>query len=99
MADAPEKPPATPPTQTGYIVKDPANAPFIFFEAAPAFGNANGIVNVTLVASRHLLSGTLVTTDVVAVAHLRCSVPAAMALRNALDRALLLGAKTEGGVN
>jgi hypothetical protein len=34
------------------LVSDTPHAPFIFYEAAPAFGFANGVVKITLSASR-----------------------------------------------
>jgi hypothetical protein len=80
-------------------ISDTGLAPFIFFEGAPSFGNNNGVVNITLAANRHLLKDGLVASDVVAVGYLRCNIPAAVELRNAIDSALLLGAKTEGPAN
>jgi hypothetical protein len=77
-------------------VNDSRNAPIIYFDGAPNFGNFNGVVNITLAAGRHLLFDGQVTTDAVAVAFLRCNPQGAMELRNALDQALLLGAKVEG---
>jgi hypothetical protein len=73
-----------------------ASPPYIFFEGAPNFGFANGIVNITLAATRHLIQDGAAFSDIVAVAHLRCNPLAALELRNALDSALLLAAKTEG---
>jgi hypothetical protein len=87
------------PAPEGLFVSDAANAPIIYFDSAPTFGNVNGVINVTIVASRHLPQGGKIVTDVIAVGSLRCSIPAAIDLRNAIDQALLLGAKTEGGVN
>ncbi len=81
------------------IVKDIVHAPIIYFESAPNFGNANGIVNVTLAVDRHMPDGTQIASDTIAVASLRCNVQAAIELRNALDRALLLAPSTEAGVN
>jgi hypothetical protein len=77
-------------------VTDTGIAPYIFFEGAPNFGFANGIVNITLAATRHLIKDGAAFSDIVAVAHLRCNPLAALELRNALDSALLLAAKTEG---
>ena len=76
------------------MVTDERSAPFIFFDGAPSFGVNGGIISVTLAATR-LLSDVdhTVTKDVVAVAHLRCSVQAATDLRNSLDKALLLQAR------
>jgi hypothetical protein len=77
-------------------VADAGQAPFIFFEGAPNFGFTNGVVNVTLAAARHLVKDGASVTEAVAVAHLRCSIPAAMELRAAIDGALLLAAKPTG---
>jgi hypothetical protein len=73
------------------------HAPFIYFEKTPSFGCMNGVVNVTLASHRHLSEGSKVNTDLVAVAYLRCNVPAAMILRKALDDALLMAAPPAGG--
>jgi len=86
-------------SRTELTVIDPGNAPIIFFEGAPNFGSNFGIINVTLAANRHLIVDGKVNADVIAVAFLRCNVGAAMALRKALDDALLLGAETEGEAN
>jgi hypothetical protein len=84
MANKPDKPEqVTPPKIT---VTDAGIAPFVFFEGAPNFGFVNGVVNVTLAASRHLIKDGAVVSDIVAVAHLRCNIPAALELRGALDR-------------
>jgi hypothetical protein len=97
MPDMPENPvPTAPPRLT---VTDTGIAPYIYFEGAPNFGFANGIVTVTLAANRHLLRDGAPVADVVATAHLRCNVPAAIELRNALDGALLLAARTHGGAH
>jgi len=78
----------------GVVVTDNRSAPFIFFDGAPSFGVNGGIVSITLAAARHLSTGDqTVSTDVVAVAHLRCSIKAAMDLRNSIDKALLLQAR------
>jgi hypothetical protein len=91
MPDAPD------PTVTAKLtVTDTGIAPYIYFEGAPNFGFVNGIIGVTLAANRHLLRDGAPVTDAVAIAHLRCNVPAAIELRNALDGAILLAARTQG---
>jgi hypothetical protein len=45
--------------------------PLIFFEGAPNFGFNNGTVNVTLAATRHLVSDEVPSSDIVAVGYLR----------------------------
>jgi len=79
---------------SGVTVKDTMNAPIIFFDGAPNFGNNDGIVNITLAAARHMSEGVGIASDVVAVAFLRSSVRTAIDFRNAIDQALLLGTPT-----
>jgi hypothetical protein len=73
-----------------------AHAPFLYFDRAPTFGYNHGIVNITLEALRFMAVGQTPTRDRVVVAHLRMSVPAAMALKAALEAALLLAAPAAG---
>lgn len=92
--------PAKPETQaTGIAAIDVVHAPYVYFDGAPTFGNLNGIVNVTLCAARHVPSGDRIATDIISVAYLRCSVIAAVELRDSIDKALLLGAQTQGEAN
>jgi hypothetical protein len=95
MPNAPEKsdPTATP----SLTVTDTGIAPYVYFEGAPNFGFGNGIISITLAANRHLLRDGAPVTDAIAIAHLRCNVPAAIELRSALDAALLLAARPRGG--
>jgi hypothetical protein len=78
-------------------VVDVPHAPFVYFEEAPNFGNNSGIINVSLATYRHMRGAAAVVSDLVVVAHLRCSIPGALALRRALDDALLLGAPAADG--
>lgn len=82
-------------------VVDVPHAPIVFFDMAPNFGNGPGVVHVTLAAWRHLpdnKGGT--TSDLVVSGYLRCSVPAAISLRDAINNALLMGvAPADGGQN
>jgi hypothetical protein len=81
-------------------VNDTMHAPFIFYEWAPAFGFVNGVVNLTLGASRTCIGPDGAVTDQVVVAYLRGNVQAALSLRKAIDDALLLAAPTgEGKAN
>ena len=75
-----------------------AHAPFLCFEDAPAYGHLNGIIRVTLTASRDIpIPGAQKPgSDQVIVAHLRMNIPAAQALRAALHNALLLAAPAVG---
>jgi hypothetical protein len=76
------------------LISDTPHAPFIFFEAAPAFGFANGVVKITLSASCTSVGPDGVMNEQVVVAHLRGNVLAARSLRQAIDKALLLAAPT-----
>jgi hypothetical protein len=73
-------------------VRDLPSAPIIFFEFCPTFGNHNGLINIMLAAGIVMPSGGPGTDVVpVAVAHLRCTAAAAIQLRDAIDKALLIG--------
>jgi hypothetical protein len=70
--------------------RDLPHAPIVFFEWAPASGFANGIISATLGANCNTQvrpNGEVVSEPLV-VAHLRCSVQAALNLRRAIDNAL-----------
>ncbi len=82
-------PPA--PKSSAPLVKNVAAAAFVFFDGAPVFGHNNGIIQVALTATAtSLRDGNRVGVDLVAVAHLRCSVAAATALHEALGKALAM---------
>jgi hypothetical protein len=85
--------------QAGIVVVDTLNAPILFVEGAPSFGFSNGIVNITIAAARHLPAGDDLATDYVAVAHLRCTIPGAIDLKNAIDAALLMAKPAPDSVN
>jgi hypothetical protein len=88
-----DRPIVKPPEESFTPVSDLPKAPIIFFEYCPTLGNAQGLINVMLAAGIVLPTGngnTQVTP--VAVAHLRCTTHAAIQLRDALDKALLMGA-------
>ncbi len=68
-----------------------ADAPFVYFEGATCFGACAGTIQIELGAK--IFNATAdgsVATDVVTVAHLRCSPAAAASLRDAIDQALAL---------
>jgi hypothetical protein len=93
MADNPD----TRPQEIMIQVSDTAHAPFIFYEMAPAFGFTNGVVNITLSANRTWIGpNNTVMNEQVVVAYLRGNILAALALRDALDKALLLASPTQG---
>lgn len=74
-----------------------AHAPFVFFDEAPTFGYSNGVLKITLAADRIYPGKNAgeVGSDHVVVAHLRMNVAAAIALKNAIDGALLLARPAE----
>ena len=64
-------------------------APLIYFDAAPTYGVNNGAIQVELAASTVLPDGSGgVRIDVLITANLRCRPPAAISLREAIDKAL-----------
>jgi hypothetical protein len=69
--------------------------PFIYFDGAPALSHLNGVIGITLVATGTVPTQHGITNVASVVAHLKCNVPAAMALRAALDSALLLAQPVE----
>ena len=83
---------------TGIRVHDPPEyAPFLYFDNAPVFGCFNGVVRIMLEAVRTMPTpGQTVSTDRVIVAHLRMSIPAALALKAAIEGALLLATPAAG---
>lgn len=96
MADNPDTRPDD--VATVIPVNDVPHAPFIFYEAAPAFGHMNGVINLTLSAMRTCVGpdgGP--KNDLVVVAYLRGNIQAAVNLREAIDKALLLAAPTAEG--
>jgi hypothetical protein len=89
MPDNPDSPRALP---YGYS----PHGPFIYFENVLSFGHLPGIITVTGAACDRIgPEGTLVHEHAV-VAYLRCNTPAAVALRDALDKALLLASPPAG---
>jgi hypothetical protein len=65
-------------------------APFIYFDGIPTFGIHNGAIQIELAANTILPEGKGIRIDVVMTAHLRCSPAAAIELRNAIDKTLVL---------
>ena len=93
MADTPD----TRPGEVAVVipVNDVPHAPFIYYEAVPVSGHANGVINLTLSATRTYIGpdGTA-KNDLVVVAYLRGNIQAAISLRKAIDAALLLATPT-----
>ena len=71
------------------LLKNAGLAPVIFFDGVPAYGLLNGVVELEL-AVRMLApkSDGNVAVDMTCVAHLRCSLAAAVNLRDAVDKAI-----------
>jgi hypothetical protein len=92
-----DKPDAEPAKEATIAVSDTAHAPFVFYEMAPAFGFTNGVVNITLSANRSMVGPDGIINEQVVVAYLRGNVQAALSLRHAIDKALLLAAPTGTG--
>ena len=87
------------PVEAVIKISDVPHSPFIFYEAAAAFGVNNGVINVTLAANRTWVGQDGIVNDQVVTAYLRGNIPAAMSLRAAIDAALLLAAPTPDGTN
>lgn len=78
------------------LLKNAANAPFIYFDNVPVFGTYAGNLEVEL-AARQLLpkpDGSVVA-DKACTAHLRCSPQAAIQLVDALQKALDMFSKQQ----
>jgi hypothetical protein len=88
MAD-PDSPVTNP---GGVTISTPSaeRAPFIYFDGVSCFGHHNGSIQIELAANLLMPSGAGVRVDVIQVGHIRCSPAAAMALREALDKALAM---------
>ena len=82
----------------GLETTDVGHAPFIAFDGAPVLGFADGTVRITLTALRSIPAFVPggVQDSLVVVGYLRCGIDAATALRNNLDKALLLAAEPHG---
>lgn len=95
MADKPDPRPG----EVAVIpVNDVPHAPFIFYENVPTLGHTNGVINLTLSATMNYVGPDgNVMNDQVVVAYLRGNIPAAISLREAIDKALLMAAPTTEG--
>jgi hypothetical protein len=63
-------------------------APFIYFDGSVTHGVNAGAIQIELAANAIVPEGQAVRTDVLIVAHLRCSPNAAISLRDSIDKAL-----------
>jgi hypothetical protein len=77
-------------------VSDVPHAPFIFYDGAASFGHANGIIAITLGASRTWTGPDGLKSDLVVTAYLRGNIQAARSLRDALNSVLLLATPVAG---
>ena len=76
------------------MMKNAATAPTIYFDMAPAFGHLNGVLVVEIAAQMLVpRSDDTLVAELACVAHLRCSLPGAMSLRDALDKAIELAGR------
>src|SRR3954465_2284562 len=84
--------PETPATQGPVIISTSSSerAPIIYFDGASCFGHHNGAIQIELAANLLMPVGAAVRVHVVETGHLRCSVAAALALREALEKALAM---------
>lgn len=70
--------------------------PILYFEHVPSLSHMNGIIGVTLAVGGNVPTGDgKVATCISIAAFLKCNIPAAMALRDALSSALLLAQPVE----
>jgi len=81
----------------------PSPLPIIYFDGAPSLSFLNGIIGITLLASGNVPGPNETVLNVASVvAHLKCSVATAVALKGAIENALLLAQpveKPEGAAN
>lgn len=81
------------------LMKNTATAPMIYFDGAPTLGLSNSVVEIDLSARvMNLYQGDRVTTDTLCVAHLKCSIEAAVQLRTAINKALAMAKYEEADV-
>lgn len=79
---------------------DDRHAPVIYFDSAPACGVYYGVVGVTLAMDlARTIENSEVTVTHTVIAYLRTSLRGAMALRESLDRAILLAAPARDEAN
>jgi hypothetical protein len=79
---------------------DRPHASIIVFDGAPVFTSYNGIIGITLSVNVGVPDGQGgIDGGQVVAAYLRRNIKALMALKVAVESALLLGAKTEGEAN
>ena len=79
------------------ITQDAPRAPVVYFDGISAFNNFNGIVSLTLVMSIPVpFNDGTAPGKLTDVAHLRCNLAAAIALKDAIEKAMLAGVVPAG---
>lgn len=73
-----------------------ANAPFIYFDAAPTFGFDGAVANITLEAITHISTDDGIATERRVVAHLRMSVKALASVKKAIETIELIATPSRG---
>jgi hypothetical protein len=85
------------------IPLQPTPMPIVYFDGVPALSHLNGIIGITLTVTGGVPTADEGVTNCAAVvAFLKCNIPAAVALKGAIESALLLAApveKPEGKAN
>lgn len=70
--------------------------PVLYFDASPCVSHLNGIIGISLTVTGYVPTETGgVSLAAAVVAMLKCNIPAALSLRDALNQALLLAAPVE----
>jgi len=65
--------------------------PVVYFDRAPSVDHTHGVIGIVLTTVGYLPNANEGVVPVASVAaHLKCSIPAAIELRNAINSALLL---------
>jgi hypothetical protein len=68
--------------------RNPDTTPFIYFDIVPTFGVMEGAIQIELAARTISPDGAGTKLDFICTAHLRCSPVAALALRDAITKAV-----------
>jgi hypothetical protein len=83
-------------TKTGVVVVGNSAAPIVYWDGVGTFGTHHGIIQIEVAAGTILPTpdgGT--RTEFVVTAHLRCSLNAALTLKDAIEKAIEMMKKSE----
>jgi hypothetical protein len=80
-------------------IEGSAVAPFIYFDGVSTLGHLSGIVQIELAANTVVPDGTSTKTEVIAVAHLRCTLAGLAGLKDAIQKIETMFAPGEGKAN